>query len=84
MNTETKIAQMARGEGVELSIFFYHWSNWSIRVEGKHDGSAFQVKGEGVSLQDAVDDAYPRWLRITNALPEFLGALPAPDDEIPY
>jgi len=74
-------------------------THWECEVESKDESLAFKLVGKGPTPDEAVDDAFAKWNRITRAVPEFLGMLPPPaiedahdgdamiepiDDEIPF
>lgn len=72
---------LAMNSGPKASVWlmsFEYATNWSCHVSGIHDDVKYEIKVEGDSMADAVNIAYSKWNRVTNRLPEFLGALPPP------
>lgn len=73
---------------------------WTCFAEGEHDGTAYKITGQGPTPPAAAQAAWERWVKLTDAVPEFLGALPPPspsdyqdaehmvtpptDDDIPF
>lgn len=57
---------------------------WNCHVSGEHDGLKFEIKCTGDNLAEAIASAFEKWSRVTGQMPEFAGALPPVDDEIPF
>ena len=63
------------------SVWLYkseHSREWTCTAEGAYDGTAFKCQGNGETPDEAINATYAKWLRITDAVPEFVGRLPAP------
>ena len=66
---------------VDLHSFdFQAKDSWTCTAEGQNDGIAFKIIGVGDTPAAAVDECHAKWLKLTDRMPELIGALPAPTD----
>lgn len=98
----TQLLQMKSTPGGMVHLMASPYSSgdttWTCFAEGEHDGTAYKITGNGSTPSAAAQAAWDRWIKLTNAVPEFLGALPPPeayqdaehmvtpftDDDIPF
>jgi hypothetical protein len=57
---------------------FDHGTKWHCHVTGEHDGTKFEIKVEDETADGAVINAWAKWVRLTDRMPEFNKALPPP------
>lgn len=75
-----KLIAMKQKASVQLYSYSYH-TDWYCTVESKDQELMFKINTEGHTPSEAIDLAYERWLKLTGAVPEFIGALPPPAPE---
>ena len=84
-NIAYKLTAMASIKNADVYIHKFSYSEWMCRAEGNNDGLGYKIESKGDTVEEAVDAAFTKFLRITGAVPEITGALPPPalpDDSI--
>lgn len=78
---QNKLIAMHNKAHVALRSYSFQ-THWECEVEGKNDDTlVFEITGRGDTPEQALDDAYAKWSRVTKAVPEFIGMLPVPEPE---
>ena len=77
-----KLTQMGNAPKGEVTLLKMNYgASWHCTAQGQNDGMQFKASGDGDTASDAIDACYTRWLKLTDALPEIMGRLPAPETE---